>query len=75
MEELYESVEGISEDYSWHHCICLMMLIGPLDYFYHGFYFDEPDEVSLEGRKTIEIDEMGCFVNFIPEKKHLWKGM
>lgn len=49
----------------------LIMLIGPLDFFYHGFYFDEPDEVVLEGKNTIEIDESGCLVDFIPENKHL----
>ncbi len=49
----------------------LIMLIGPMDFFYHGFYFNEPDEVDLEGKKIIEIDESGCSVDFIPENKHL----
>ena len=49
----------------------LIMLIGPLDFFYHGFYFNEPDELDLEGKKIIEIDKSGCSVDFIPENKHL----
>lgn len=49
----------------------LMMLIGPLDFFYHGYYFSEPDEVNVEGKRIIEINESGCSVDFIPENKHL----